>query len=628
MASATDIALPPATQPAIITPAQLWPDADTGEHINAHCGCITQVGNLYYWFGEYRAARRVQQISCYVSADLQHWKPDHIVLTGDTTPDVANSHLERPKVIYNDKTKKYVMWIHRENTRGYADAQCAVATCDKIDGDYTWQGAFRPNGNMSRDCTLFKDDDGSAYFMSSSRDNADMIVYKLTDDYLKVDSQVIVLSANMYREAPCMFKRNGIYYLITSFCTGTWPNTQTYITARSMAGPWSPPHKLSGDDTWNTYYSQGACILTVQGSAATSYIYCADRWQVMPMRHIWLPMQFNEDGSIIPLRWADSWSLDAATGKFTLPDPVPPLVKNLALGAVVTSDYEPGDAPLRNVGDAGYSHLANHEPSAGNDGNAKTSWIANDNQPGHWFKLDLGGAHDLSGSEITWHRNTRGFRYRIDASPDDQNWTTVADHTAPLPRTERPATRPATTRSATSIPTQPNPTVVDRFNAAGMRYVRVTITAIPSGYDWPGLAELKVFGDGQDIAAGKPATADSFQPNTLAPAAVDGNPATAWVIDDRSANHWLKLDLGKPTDIGGCRIHWEAPGFWYQYKVETSADDKSWALAVDETKNAKVDSYPMHSFASTGVRFVRLTITGFERGCWPGVRELEVMPAK
>jgi hypothetical protein len=36
----------------------------------------------------------------------------------------------------------------------------------------------------------------------------------------------------------------------------------------------------------------------------------------------------------------------------------------------------------------------------------------------------------------------------------------------------------------------------------------------------------------------------------------------------------------------------------------------------------------MHSFASTGVRFVRLTITGFERGCWPGVRELEIIPAK
>jgi hypothetical protein len=161
-----------------------------------------------------------------------------------------------------------------------------------------------------------------------------------------------------------------------------------------------------------------------------------------------------------------------------------------------------------------------------------------------------------------------------------------------------------------------------------VRFVRITIDAIPSGYDWPGVAELSVFDSARkDLAAGKPASADSFQPNTTDPAAaIDGDYSTAWTIDDNTANHWLNLDLGKPTDINGCRILWEAPGFWYQYKVETSTDDKAWTAVVDQSSNQTVVRQPTHQFDAKGVRYVRLTLLNCERGCWPGVRAFELMP--
>src|SRR5947209_14801196 len=103
--------------PVTITPGQLWPD-DRGDHVNAHCGDIVKWGDRYYWFGEYRDARLVQNISCYVSSDLAHWKFDRLVLTPKSNAALAESHLERPKVLFNEKTKQFVMWMHRENTVG------------------------------------------------------------------------------------------------------------------------------------------------------------------------------------------------------------------------------------------------------------------------------------------------------------------------------------------------------------------------------------------------------------------------------------------------------------------------------------------------------------------------------
>jgi hypothetical protein len=585
-------------EPVTIAPTRLWPD-DKGEHINAHCGGFIKVDDTYYWFGEHRERGPVQNIACYASKDLSHWTFRNLVLTPKSHTDVADSNLERPKVIYNEKTKKYVMWMHKEARRGYAEARCAVATCDSIDGDYTWVGSFRPKDNMSRDCTLFKDDDGSAYFMSSSNENADMIIYKLSDDYLSVDSQVATITQGLYREAPCLFKRNGQYYLITSFCTGIQPNPNYWSTAKSVAGPWSAMKPLCGNDTWNTYHSQAAYVLPVVGSETTSYIYCGDNWRATPMRHVWLPLKFTDDGSIAPMQWADQWQIDAVTGKCTYPE-APTLSSNdLAKGAKVTSDYSQKGKSVE------YSHLAGCEPTDANDGDPSTSWVARDNLPGHWWKVDLGSPQDISGVQIQWHWNS-AYRYTIETSADDATWTKAADQTE------------NTTISQTSS---------DAFSVKGVRYVRVTITGSSRGYDWPGFSECNVLGsDGSDLAFRKPASADSFQANTDATKAVDGDISTAWTIDDRSNNHWLKVDLGKETEIGSCRIIWEAPGYYYQYKIEFSSDDQTWHGTVDETANTVPARIAVAQLKPVRARYVRLTLTDYERGCWPGVRAFEILP--
>jgi hypothetical protein len=69
---------------------------------------------------------------------------------------------------------------------------------------------------------------------------------------------------------------------------------------------------------------------------------------------------------------------------------------------------------------------------------------------------------------------------------------------------------------------------------------------------------------------------------------------------------------------------WHDPAFWYQYKIEVSADDRQWTTAVDMTRNTEVKWVPIHAFTAKDVRYLRVTVTGMENGCWLGVREVEV----
>lgn len=581
---------------AVIRPGQIWPDT-SGQHINAHCGDIIEYDGIYYWFGENRGGNR-QQVNCYASTNLQDWTFRNIVLK-DLGKE--SGFTERPKVIYNDRTKKFVMWMHKEGAGSYREARAAVAVSDAIDGDYRFLGSFRPSNNMSRDCYLFKDDDGAAYFVSSSNDNADMKVYRLTDDYLKIDHLVITLFKGQYREAPVLFKRNGFYYLLTSFCTGTKPNPQYYSTAKSLNGPWSKNRPLCAKRTWNTYYAQGACEFTVQGSKGATCVYDLDRW-VKPMRHVWLPLEFNADGTIKPLEWHDEWQIDAETGLAVIPPATTPVADNLAKGRPVNATYNsPGEM-------FGFSHFANHEPALAVDGHTNTFWSPKDNLP-HWLKVDLLKPTDISGVKFTYWK-AGANTYRVEVSKDGVKWKSVIQNNS----------------------SSASRTVKEGFFERRIRYVRVWLLESDSGYNWPGITELTVFAKGNDIAKNKPVIADDFQARSDSNKAVDGDFSTAWTIDDDQLPQSITLDLGAASNLGGVRILWETPGVAYRYCIETSSDKTTWKTVVNQTGNPLVDSQPDHRFRADA-RYVRVTLIDYDHlggdpkssmHPWPGIREIEV----
>lgn len=311
-----------------------------GNVLHAHGGWMIKENGYFYWFGENRTGDI--RVSCYRSKDLESWEHRNDVLTLSAerkkhyirTDDRMTQHftdekdgkdyilgcnIERPKVIYNKKYNNYVMWMHYENGKHYGEARCAVAVCDTVDGDYRYMGSFNPVGNMARDCTVFVEDDGTAYFMAAARENQDLILYRLTDDYLAIEEQVKILWPGQCREAPALFKRDGLYYLLTSACTGWAPNQGKYAVSKSLTEGWSRLMDF-GDET--TYHSQAAFVLTLQGPDAVSYVYVGDRWNAEDYHgstYTFYPLCFDSEGKL-SLEYAQDISFDLPEGRVRVND--------------------------------------------------------------------------------------------------------------------------------------------------------------------------------------------------------------------------------------------------------------------------------------------------------------------
>ncbi|MFF6984268.1 RICIN domain-containing protein [Streptomyces sp. NPDC008343] len=305
--------------PATVTNGTQFTDT-SGAVVHAHGGGVIKAGSYYYWFGENRNADNTfKAVSVYRSTDLTTWEFRRDVLTQASDPELAVANIERPKVIYNSTTGKFVMWMHKENGTNYNEARAAVAVSDTVDGDYSWQGSFRPpSGTTSRDQTLFKDDDGTAYQIASASSNTDLHIYRLNADYTGYDRLVANPWAGHYREAPALFKRDGVYFMLTSGNSGWDPNEQMYATAPSMDGPWTAMAPV-GDRTG--YGSQTAFVLPVQGASGTSYLYMGDRWgnsklingTVNDSQYVWLPLSFPTR-TTMTLPWYPQVSIDAEAG--------------------------------------------------------------------------------------------------------------------------------------------------------------------------------------------------------------------------------------------------------------------------------------------------------------------------
>ncbi|MDQ1022312.1 RICIN domain-containing protein [Streptomyces afghaniensis] len=294
-----------------------------GNALQLHGLGIIKVGSTWYGFGEDKTGRAsgdtsFQDIPCYTSTDLANWTYQGQALGLQASGDLGPSRIvERPKVIYNASTGTYVMYMHIDSTT-YADARVGVATSSTPCGPYTYRGSFRPMGNLSRDLGLFQDPDGTGYLLSEDRNNG-LRVYKLSADYLSVDSLVTTLgsSGSNSVESPAMVKIGGMYYVFGSHLTGWSLNDNIYATATSLSGPWSAFRNFAAPGT-KTYGSQTANVITVQGTVGTTYIYAGDRWDTSNLgasKLIWLPLTIR--GTTVNLGQYPTWSLDAAAGTWT-----------------------------------------------------------------------------------------------------------------------------------------------------------------------------------------------------------------------------------------------------------------------------------------------------------------------
>jgi len=346
-------------------PGQVWPDNE-GKHINAHGGGIIFYNDTYYWFGEYRLPRTEKDksrygVSCYSSTDLLNWKNEGLALRViNDSASILNPGcvIERPKVVFNKKTGKFVMWFHHElKGEGYKAALTGVAVSDNITGPYKYIRSLRPNagvwplnfpeefkkvspkekdlkngseewkiavrdgllvrrdyegGQMARDMTIFVDKDGKAYHIHSSEENMTLHFSELTDDYLDFTGRYIRVLPGDSNEAPALFYSKGKYFMVTSGTTGWKPNAARLAVAKKIFGDWKSignPCRGSDDENKITFGSQSTQILQLHGKK-DAFIYMGDRWipdNLSDTRHIWLPVEWEKGNPVI--KWYPNWNI-------------------------------------------------------------------------------------------------------------------------------------------------------------------------------------------------------------------------------------------------------------------------------------------------------------------------------
>lgn len=351
-----------------------------GNQIQAHGGQIQKLTvdgvEKYYWIGEDKTNdyRPVGGIHVYSSTDLYNWDDEGIVLRTMENPDQFetddyfkslygdlsqeeknavfvdldknNTVMERPKMLYNESTGKYVIWFHADgrypgSDADYGKAKAGVAISDSPTGPFKLLGSYKLHhggdnygydgeGGIGsvRDMNLFKDDDGTAYVIYSSEGNETTYISKLNDEYTGLAKpqgeavEGVDFTRNFpkwSREAPAMFKYKDKYYLINSGCTGWNPNRADYAVADSPMGPWTSmgdPCTDRGSGT--TYDTQSTCVFPVDAEAG-KYIYMGDRWNAGDLsesRYVWLPIEF-QDGGKIALRRYENWTLNELNNKGT-----------------------------------------------------------------------------------------------------------------------------------------------------------------------------------------------------------------------------------------------------------------------------------------------------------------------
>jgi hypothetical protein len=367
-----------------------WYDTE-GRHIQAHGGqvvtstseelgveagdttAVDQDGTtVYYWYGEDRSNGYYESpgVSLYSSTDTYNWTNEGVVMrsvtsraeleseyfdalydtvaddgtprteridelfyylnvraTTDSGEAQLNAIFERPKVLYNEDTEKWVMWWHSDGSitpggSNYARSLAAVAVADSPTGPFELRGAYRlyneptyqtacnmPSAvpGQARDMTVFQDTDGTAYVVYSSEENRSLYIARLNDQYTNVEKTTtqdevgIQYSADgrypriwadgtkrapvagedysIVRrcgvlEAPAVFVHDGKYYTVASGATGWSPNPETYYTADSMLGSWI--RGVDPDDEYeNVAYNRipegGDGLLSVGDSRKTSF---------------------------------------------------------------------------------------------------------------------------------------------------------------------------------------------------------------------------------------------------------------------------------------------------------------------------------------------------------------------
>jgi Glycosyl hydrolases family 43 len=330
----------------------------TGQIIDAHRGCLQLFNGVFYLYGtafgtNQDGAAKGLSFVVYCSPDLRNWTYE-----GKMLKDPPEGIYARAFVVFNPRTQRYVMWYSWFQKMW--DGQAGVAVSDSPTGPFVIVNQkAHLRGKRPGDGSLFVDDDGTAYYIYTDIDDGYALqIEQLTPDFLDSTGK----SSNVMAkgtEAPILFRRKNTYYALCGpLCPDGPEGSEVQVfTSDSPLGPFST--KLSwninrreatviaglpaaatitngSDNALSTESTSGTNGFMVLVNRATSYpnipaqetwvtklpagddsdyIWIADRWGSAPdgvKAHdlqYWSPLQFSDDGQILPLKKMLKWNI-------------------------------------------------------------------------------------------------------------------------------------------------------------------------------------------------------------------------------------------------------------------------------------------------------------------------------
>jgi len=344
-----------------IKPGQEWLDTD-GKPIQAHGASMFYENGTFYWYGENKEKTIPGSgiwhwgVRCYSSKDLYNWVDEGLIVEPDTehrdSPLYPSSYMDRPHIVYNPHTKKYVCWVKFAGVNP-EDHCFTILIADHFLGPYRIvKDKLFPNGAKVGDYDLEANEESGKAYLFAETDISRVTSYTLTKDYLDVEKEDYIHFDRRFREGVTHFLRNGRHYLLTSGRTGYIPNPSEI----SIADDWHGPYTLLGnphinDENEASFNSQVSCIFR-HPEKKDLYIAMADRWcpdfrvtkgvsekiwniivriykkqtidpdekewfDNLPMmdgvntskaRYVWLPIRFEGDRPCID--WLDEWKVE------------------------------------------------------------------------------------------------------------------------------------------------------------------------------------------------------------------------------------------------------------------------------------------------------------------------------
>lgn len=303
-----------------------WLDTE-GRPIMAHEGGLARFDGVFYWYGSSYANNPEGKfdvsdgpvwngVQVYRSADLKNWEYRGVCLPLPENGFGKLGATGRGHVIYNEKTKKYVMWY-----RWYLHVPASflmVAVADHPEGPFTSLGPREmgtANGFAS-DVNVFKDDDGKTYVIYCDHGGhgvkGDKATYAiridiLCDDYLTSNQDGVAVFEKGC-EAPAMIKHKGKYIAVASGVHG-WAGSETVCAvADSPMGPYIRQPHISKQKTWN---SQITDLIYLEESDTVMAL--CDQWwipdtsDINKSRYLFLPLYLGTKTGVAKMKYLHEW---------------------------------------------------------------------------------------------------------------------------------------------------------------------------------------------------------------------------------------------------------------------------------------------------------------------------------